>query len=205
LEINQELLYELVSLTNSKAELKKEQTSAESGDQKSDVDFAEEEKLNTADYTHCIRRLHTNLAYMAVLADRKSVQAPPNPAYLMPPPLNLKLKLRVPKTAPGAPDGATELPPDPNSDREERDQLLKDLYKRLQALFPGVDPRKEPPPQPPNARPGGQQMNPGMMKPQNGQMNMGMQSNGSPGPGPQLQKTPQMINIAAPSMPLPGA
>ncbi|KAK0645672.1 hypothetical protein B0T16DRAFT_144473 [Cercophora newfieldiana] len=204
LEINQELLYELVSLTNSKAELKREQTSAESGDHKGDVDFAEEEKLSSIDYGHCIRRLHTNLAYQAALADRKSLQAPPCPAYLMPPPLNLKLRLRVPKTAPGAPDGVTEMPPDPNSDREERDQLLKDLYKKLQALFPGVDPRKEPPPQQPNPRAGAQQMNQGMMKPQNGQMNMGAQSNGSPAPGSQPQKTPQMTNVAAPNMPLQG-
>ncbi|KAK0627502.1 hypothetical protein B0T14DRAFT_563305 [Immersiella caudata] len=204
LDINQELLYELVSLTNSKAELKKEQAAVESGGSRSDVDPIEEEKLSSVDYGHCIRRLHTNLAYMAALADKKSVQAPPCPAYLMPPPLNLKLKLRVPQSAP---DGATEAPPDPNSDRGERVQLLNDLYKKLQALFPGVDPRKEPPPQPQNPRPmppGAQQMNPGMMKSQNGQM-MGA-PNGSPVPGPQTQRTPQMANAAAPMMPvgLPG-
>lgn len=131
---------------------------------------------------------------MAALADRKSVQAPPCPAYLMPPPLNLKLKLRVPQSTS---EDSTERPPDPNADREERDQMLKDLYKKLQALFPGVDPRKEPPPQAPNPRaapPGAQQS----MKSQNGQM-MG-QNNGSPAPGPQPQKTPQMANSAGPTM-----
>jgi hypothetical protein len=51
LEINQELLYELVSLGNSKSELKKAQTAAESGGQGWDVDFAEEEKMTSADYT----------------------------------------------------------------------------------------------------------------------------------------------------------
>jgi hypothetical protein len=200
LEINQELLYELVSLTNSKTELKKEQAAVDAGGPKGDVDLAEEEKLSTVDYHHCLRRLHTNLAYMAALADKKSLQAPPCPAYLMPPPLNLKLKLRVPQSAP---EGATEAPPDPNSDREDRVQLLNDLYRKLQALFPGVDPRKEPPPQPPNARPmppGAQQMNPAMMKSQNGQMMGG--PNGSPAPGPQTQRTPQMTNAAAPVMPV---
>lgn len=50
LDINQELLYELVSLTNSKAELKKEQAPTESGEQKSEAEVAEEERLNTLDY-----------------------------------------------------------------------------------------------------------------------------------------------------------
>lgn len=41
-----------------------------------------------------------------------------------------------------APDGA-----DPNvdaaADREERDKAIKDLYRRLQAAYPGVDFKKE--------------------------------------------------------------
>lgn len=148
----------------------------------------------------CMRRLHTNLAYMAALADRKSLQAPPYPAYLMPPPLNLKLKLKVPQSIA---DDSSEKPPDPNLDREERDQLLKDLYKKLQALFPGVDPRKEPPPQMPNQRTAAQQavaaQQANLMKAQNGQALGGPGSNhGSP--APQVQRTPQMTNAAAPMM-----
>jgi hypothetical protein len=51
LDINQELLYESISLVNSRAELKKEQAAAESGEVKgSEVDFVEEEKLATLDY-----------------------------------------------------------------------------------------------------------------------------------------------------------
>lgn len=86
-----------------------------------------------------MRRLQANLAYLAALADRKTVQVPPAPAYLMPPPLNLSLKLRAPKSAS---DG--EVRKDPIADREERDKTLKDMYARLQAMFPGVDPKKEP-------------------------------------------------------------
>jgi len=150
----------------------------------------------------CMRRLHTNLAYLAALADRKAVQAPPYPAYLMPPPLNLSLKLRVPQNTP---DEVIERPPDPNADREERDQALRDLYKRLQALFPGVDPRKEPPPpasQMPNQRAAAaaaQQPNQVLMKNQNGQMMAGS-NHGSPAPGPHPQKTPQMASAVAPMM-----
>jgi len=50
LEINQELLYEVVSLTNSKSELKKEQ--AAGGAAANDgIDYAEEERLTQLDYT----------------------------------------------------------------------------------------------------------------------------------------------------------
>ena len=83
-------------------------------------------------------RLKANLAYMAALADRKpDVKVPPHPAYLSAPNLSLSLKLRVPSDAP-------EISTDPSADREERDSSLKALYSRLQAAFPGVDPKKEP-------------------------------------------------------------
>lgn len=49
-DINQELLYESICLMNSRAELKKGQASAETGGGKSEVDFAEEEKLLSHDY-----------------------------------------------------------------------------------------------------------------------------------------------------------
>ncbi|KAK0714873.1 hypothetical protein B0H67DRAFT_226551 [Lasiosphaeris hirsuta] len=202
LEINQELLYESLALVNSRAELKKEQSAAESGEKGNDIDFAEEEKLSTQDYAQCMRRLQANLTYMAALADRKSQQAPPCPAYLMPPPLNLSIRLRVPQSMP---DESSEKPPDPNADRGDRDKLLKDLYRRLQALFPGIDPRKEPATQVPNQRagaPGQHHPSQGVMKAQpnqNGQMMGGQGSNhGSPAPGP--QKTPQMANAANPMM-----
>ena len=150
-----------------------------------------------------MRRLNVNFAYMAPYADRRPAQ--PCPAILTPPPLNLNIKLRAPQSTPGEP---TESMPDPNLDRVERDKILKDLYKKLQALYPGIDPRKEYTSQGANARPGqpGQQANQAMMKAhQNvkGQMMGGQGSNhSSPAPGPQTQRTPQMTNAAAPMMPV---
>ncbi|KAL1837105.1 hypothetical protein VTJ49DRAFT_4285 [Mycothermus thermophilus] len=151
LEINQELLYESIQLVNSRNELKKEQAAAEASGQKSgDVDYAEEEKLANIDYNHCMKRLQANLTYMFTLADRKGKpQIPPSPAYLTPPPLNLNLKIRLPP--PSGPDDPIERPADPVADRAERDQLIKSLYKKLQALYPGVDPNKEPNPNHPQA------------------------------------------------------
>jgi hypothetical protein len=88
----------------------------------------------------CMRRLHSNLAYLAALADKKgSVQVPPSPSYLMAPPLNLTIRIRgtIPAT-----DG--KPPTDPTTDRAERYHYMKGLYTKLQALFPGVDPSIEP-------------------------------------------------------------
>lgn len=88
-----------------------------------------------------MRRLQTNLSYMAALADRKpEVKAPPCPAYLSAPPLNLSLKLRPPPVALEGQDQNI----DTLADRQERDKSLKDLYAKLQAVFPGFDPKKEP-------------------------------------------------------------
>lgn len=88
-----------------------------------------------------MRRLQANLSYMAALADRKpEVKAPPCPAYLSAPPLNLSLQLR---TAPAGAEGQ-DANIDTLADRQERDKSIKDLYRRLQAVFPGFDPKKEP-------------------------------------------------------------
>ncbi|KAK3390218.1 hypothetical protein B0H63DRAFT_108655 [Podospora didyma] len=205
LEINQELLYESIAIVNSRSELKKVQTSTEAaGVKEGEMDLAEEEKLSNQDYAQCMRRLQTNLAYLAALADRKpSVQVPACPAYLMPPPLNLNLKLRIP---PSTSDDPNEKPLDPSSDREERDKVMKDLYKKLQALFPGIDPRKEPPPASqmartaPNQHPNQQ----GAIRAQNGTGSQGS-SHGSPAgsaagqpqSGPP-QRTPHMAHASVP-------
>lgn len=100
-------------------------------------------------YSRCMRRLQGNLTYLAALADRKGAQLPPCPAYLSPPPLNLNLKMR--SQPPVQPD-SSEKQLDPNTDREERDKFIKEMYKKLQALFPGIDPKKEPAHQMTNAR-----------------------------------------------------
>ncbi|KAK3906307.1 hypothetical protein C8A05DRAFT_11937 [Staphylotrichum tortipilum] len=206
LEINQELLYESIQLVNSRNELKKEQAIPEA--RNPDIDYAEEEKLANLDYNQCMRRLQTNLSYMFALADRKGkAQIPPSPAYLTTPPLNLQLKLKLP---PSAPDDPVERPADPVADRAERDQLLKTLYRKLQSLYPGVDPKKEPPAQPPAGaaaagaagRPGGGVGGKGVP---NGQGPVSVMQGGSnqnsPAPTPgQSAGTPLMGNAAVPGL-----
>ncbi len=153
----------------------------------------------------CMRRLQANLGYLAALADRKAAQTPPSPSYLTAPSLNLNLRLRFPLRPT---DNPADKPIDPNPDRPDRDKCLKDLYKKLQALFPGIDPRKETLPQAPNSRPGApnQHPNQGTAKGQNGQVLGGHGSNhSSPAPGPQAQRTPQMMNAAAPMMQMQSA
>lgn len=157
----------------------------------------------------CMRRLQANLTYMFALADRKGkAQLPTSPAYMTPPPLNLQLKLKLP---PGTPDDPVERPADPVADRVERDQLIKNLYRKLQSLYPGVDPKKEPPAQPTGAaRPSAG--NPAAAaaaaaaKGQNGGQAStpvgGQGSNqNSPAPTPgQSQGTPLMGNAAVPGL-----
>lgn len=88
-----------------------------------------------------MRRLQSNLSYMAAMADKKpDVKVPPYPANLSAPPLNLTLRLRLSPIGPEGPDTSI----DPLADRQERDKAMKDLYRRLQDLFPGFDLKKEP-------------------------------------------------------------
>lgn len=168
-----------------------------------------------------MRRLQANLTYMFALADPKGkAQIPPSPAFLTPPPLNLQLKLRLP---PSTPDDPIERPADPVADRAERDQLLKNLYKKLQSLFPGIDFRKEPLLQ---RAPGTVNPNAAAVKGPNGQAAAAAGANAAAGPGagagasagvavstpvggqgsnhnspapaPPAQNTPRMANAAAP-------
>jgi hypothetical protein len=123
-----------------------------------------------------MRRLQANLSYMASLADRKpDTKMQPYPAYLTPPNLNLSVKLRA---QPIVPEGG-DFKIDPVTDREERDLAIKELYSRLRACYPGVDPNKEPP-----------------------LRGAGMaQKQGNPGfnqPSPTTHKTPQMTNMPGP-------
>jgi len=127
----------------------------------------------------CMRRLQANLAYMATLADRKPDTKPsPCPAYLTAPNLTLSVKLRA---QPIVPEG-TDILIDSVTDREERDLAIKELYTRLQACFPGIDPTKEP-----------AFRIPGMGGPKP-PVNQGFVQ-----ASPTAQKTPQMTN-----MPVPG-
>lgn len=116
-----------------------------------------------------MRRLQGNLAYQAALADRKgNVPVPPHPAYLTSPTLQQSLKSKSQTAGTQAGEGPT----DTAADREESFTYLSELYDKLQALFPGIDPTKEPshpqqrPQGPPGQgpvqgqRPGGQQGSP---------------------------------------------
>ncbi|KAF5027533.1 hypothetical protein F66182_350 [Fusarium sp. NRRL 66182] len=181
LDINHELLYESIQLQTTQQELKKENAAGGNAGDKKPTD---EESQLQQDYMQCMRRLQANLSYMAALADRKpEVKVPPCPAYLSAPPLNLNLKLKMP--AVGGSEGS-ENNMDPVADREERHKSIQDLYSRLQAAFPGFDPKKEPAFRT-NAQGGQKPGNP-----------MGSQAS------PTTQRTPKMTNMGAPPMPQPG-
>jgi hypothetical protein len=118
-----------------------------------------------------MRRLQANLAYLAAIADRShkpSSQIPPHPAIISAPSLsplppkssmkqspkaspnqNANIKVESTsssETANGATNGTpVDLDAGGSEETEDRVETIKALYTRLQALFPGVDPKKEPP------------------------------------------------------------
>jgi hypothetical protein len=153
-----------------------------------------------------MRRLQANLAYLAAIADRShkpSSQIPPHPAIISAPPLSPlpKSALKSPKasspiknespppseTVNGSANG-TDVP-DSAEDREERILTLKQLYARLQALFPGVDPKKEPPIQKTAPKGQGQRPNAGANSAGNQNANQATNMTGNTGnqPGNQWQ------------------
>ncbi|ORY63078.1 uncharacterized protein BCR38DRAFT_435819 [Pseudomassariella vexata] len=183
LEINNELLLEAMQLQHTQAVLKKEHASPRDG-AASELEKkpTEVEDLVSQDYVQVMRRLQSNLSYLASLADKKgSVQAAPCPAYLKPPPLNTKVKLRQ---MPG-PDGVEGKPE--ATDREETAKYMQELYTKLQGLYPGIDPNKEPAHQMPNARPGA----PGLSGPK-----LGSQTPNQASPVPGNKNTPQLAASA---------
>lgn len=104
-----------------------------------------------------MRRLQANLAYLAAIADRShkpSSQIPTHPAIMAAPPLMPK-----PQNTSAVSTPASELKKDESEekdvveDREARVETLKMQYKKLQDLFPGVDPKKDPSAQPLNPPP----------------------------------------------------
>jgi hypothetical protein len=126
-----------------------------------------------------MRRLQSNLAYLAAIADRShkpSSQVPSHPTIISAPPLptiipkhtkptnlsdqNTKdvdsASLKVEGDG-GHTNGVVKY--EEGESPEERAQTLRTLYARLQALFPGVDPKKEPPlpTSKPAQKPGAQQ------------------------------------------------
>ena len=108
-----------------------------------------------------MRRLQANLTYLAAIADRShkpSSQIPPHPAIISAPQLSpLRSKIKSPKSSPKQnPNIKSESTASPKTSNglidaggseepEDRGLTIKTLYTKLQALFPGVDPKKEPP------------------------------------------------------------
>lgn len=107
-----------------------------------------------ADLDRCMRRLQSNLAYLAVIADRShkpSSQIPPHPSIMSAPALTPRSS-QPNSTISGSPKAETKTEEAEESKIEgiddDHSESLKEQYKKLQALFPGVDPKKEAPAQP---------------------------------------------------------
>lgn len=95
-----------------------------------------------------MRRLQYNLAYLAAIADKAhkpASQIPPHPAIISPPPLQPLAKSSPKAKADNVKNEWNASALDGEERKEDRADILKALYLRLQALFPGVDPKKEPP------------------------------------------------------------
>ncbi|KAF7872375.1 hypothetical protein EAF04_003296 [Stromatinia cepivora] len=147
LDINKEMLKEVMQIIALQTELKSNKTE----DPAEKAKLETEHKVLASEYIQCMRRLQSNLAYLAAIADRShkpAAQVPSHPAVMFAPPL-------TPKPAHTDPTSAITNSDDPASKAEEkhedRGEILKELYKRLQALYPGVDPKKDTPAQPANA------------------------------------------------------
>ncbi|KAH9909126.1 hypothetical protein F4778DRAFT_214448 [Xylariomycetidae sp. FL2044] len=192
LQINTELLFEAIQLQATQQAMAKERTSPTGSDGNANENEKKptaEETLLGQDYVNCMRRLQSNLTYLAALADRKpNVTTPPYPAYMKAPPLNASVKLRQTQ----GPDGSENKPE--FADREETAKYLQSLYKKLQDLFPGVDASKEPAYSIPGSRASG---------PGSNTSKTGSQTPSQASPVPGKQKTPKMGTSAPPTTSAP--
>jgi hypothetical protein len=146
------------------ADKEKQEKKAASGREYVEYVFCHLEKkyVYQANDCRCMRRLQCNLAYLAAIADRShkpSSQIPPHPAIMSAPPLTPKSKASpstskpdASTSSPSAGDNVKKEEEEANSkeetkapveSEEERIETLKEQYKRLQGLFPGVDPKKD--------------------------------------------------------------
>ncbi|TVY53077.1 hypothetical protein LCER1_G006595 [Lachnellula cervina] len=155
LDINQVLLMEAVSLQASQAEAKKEETKENTGSPDGEKEKADKEKADklkaasSREYVECMRRLQSNLAYLAAIADRShkpSSQIPPHPAIMTAPSITSKPPLKFPfpdESETKEEDSSEKKKEKEEEPDEDRVEVLKDQYKRLQDLFPGVDFKKD--------------------------------------------------------------
>lgn len=100
----------------------------------------------------CMRRLQANLAYLAAIADKShkpGAQAPTHPAIITAPPLVSKPASSTTTSTTTTDSEVKKEEGDEKKDllitedRVERIETLKSQYKRLQEMFPDVDPKKE--------------------------------------------------------------
>lgn len=136
---------------------------------------------------------------MAALADKRGNPSQKHPAYLTAPPLTSGIKIKNSNPPPADPSDPPNAPKDPTEEREERVKVIKELYRRLQLLFPGVDPAKEPGPSTGGAsRPQSQPGPPNQQRPAGQQQQMANNNNGQvpmqrpPGQQQQQQMSPRL-------------
>lgn len=98
-----------------------------------------------------MKRLQSNLAYLAAIADRShkpSSQIPPHPAIMSAPPLSprpLKAESKANSPQTNSPEPKKEDAEEiykPEGLDDDHGESLKEQYGKLQALFPGVDYKK---------------------------------------------------------------
>ncbi|KAJ5054881.1 uncharacterized protein L3040_001143 [Drepanopeziza brunnea f. sp. 'multigermtubi'] len=165
LEINSSLLLEVIHLQQAHAEATKkdgppttnspdgaENEKSEQEKERAEKEKAEKARPSSREYAECMRRLQSNLAYLAAIADRShkpSSQIPAHPTIMTAPALSLKSPPRATSSSPKA-DTKKDEPGEKPEDEGNRGERLREQYRQLQALFPGVDPKKEPQMQPVN-------------------------------------------------------
>lgn len=158
LDINKYLLMEVMKLQDAQAAAKaaKEAADAQEGGEKPK---AMVDPGMGKEFVECMRRIQYNLSYLAAIADRShkpSSQTPPHPAIISAPQLESIKRMKAARREEARKEENSTVKIEgenkgENGDEEEEDgpEELKKMYAQLQTLFPGVDPRKEPPvPQP---------------------------------------------------------
>ncbi|RKF64920.1 putative glutamine repeat protein-1 protein [Golovinomyces cichoracearum] len=143
LNINKELILEVMDLQAAQQDIKDEASGGPNGG------FEKEKargSISSRYYFECMRRLQANLAYLAARADRNkpSSQIPTHPQVMFAPPISPRLsqnKISI-ATSPMS-DCKREVEEKQSDVERERLETIKEYYRKLQALFPGIDPRKE--------------------------------------------------------------
>lgn len=154
LDINKYLLMEVMKLQDAQQAAKAAKEAAE-GKPEGEKPKVPADPGMGKEFVECMRRIQYNLSYLAAIADRShkpSSQTPPHPAIISAPQLESIKRIKAAKKGEAKKEEngtvkSEEDKKDENEEEEEEDgpEELKKMYAQLQTLFPGVDPRKEPP------------------------------------------------------------